>query len=217
MIIVDSRETNSRIPELLGNLDLPFVIQTLEVGDYLIGNVAIERKEISDYVLSLTSGRLNNQLYNLSFNFELSYLVIVGHISEALIHSNISRSAYISSLVGSSYKQAPDGKQGVIVTVNLDTKYDFVLFLKYLHDKVSRDEPRLPKITRYEFGDNENAILLLSCLPNVGEVKARRLLEHFGAIRNVVNATLEELMEVEGIGEIIAKNIYKLLNSHYRS
>ena len=44
-------------------------------------------------------------------------------------------------------------------------------------------------------------------IPEVGEVTAEALAEHFGDFDAIRNATPEQLMEVEGIGEIVAHNI----------
>jgi len=52
-------------------------------------------------------------------------------------------------------------------------------------------------------------------LPNVSVVLAKRLLNHFGSIRDITNASEEELMEVKGVGKNISSEILELLNTHY--
>ena len=49
----------------------------------------------------------------------------------------------------------------------------------------------------------------MSSLPNVGEVLARNLIDHFGSIADIANASVEELREVEGVGEKKATQIYE--------
>ncbi len=52
-------------------------------------------------------------------------------------------------------------------------------------------------------------------LPKINTVKAKNLLKRFGTVEKVFTATEEELKETEGIGEILAKRIRKLLTKRY--
>jgi Fanconi anemia group M protein len=61
----------------------------------------------------------------------------------------------------------------------------------------------------------ERQQFLVESLPNVSAVIAQRLLNHFGSIRDIANASEEELREVDGIGKNIASEITKLLNANY--
>jgi ERCC4-type nuclease len=44
---------------------------------------------------------------------------------------------------------------------------------------------------------------------------AKRLIEHFRSVSRIINASTEELMEVEGIGTSIAAKIRDVLDSDY--
>jgi Fanconi anemia group M protein len=52
-------------------------------------------------------------------------------------------------------------------------------------------------------------------LPNVSSVLAKRLLEHFGSIKGIANASLEDLMEVKGIGKRIASKIIEVIEAEW--
>ena len=52
-------------------------------------------------------------------------------------------------------------------------------------------------------------------LPNVSGILAKRLLEHFGSVQNVVNAGESELKQVEGIGEVKAREIRQVVRGGY--
>ena len=213
-VIVDYREKSSKIPSILDRIGIKFKYDNLPVADYIVGDIPIERKDIHDYIASLSDGRLHRQLYELSYNYPFSYLVVIGYISEALLFSKFSRHAYISSLVGSSLKRAPEGKQGQVVTVNLETNYDFAYFIKCLSDKLENYEPRLPSgtVTKKVYTDEERVINIISAFPGISEVKAKNIIRHFGSIKRFTNASKSELMEVEGIGKVIADKIHKLIN-----
>ena len=56
---------------------------------------------------------------------------------------------------------------------------------------------------------------IVSSLPGVGPTLARPLLKEFKSIKNIVNASEEELRKIELIGEKKAKQIYDSLNKEY--
>lgn len=216
MIYVDVREKRSLVPYELKKLGVKIAYLELEVGDYVVGDVGVERKEINDFVSSLVSGRLDNELYNLSYNFDLSYLIVEGYISEALLYRKIKRWAYISKLVGCSLKKAPEGRKGQIITVNLESPFDTALFLKALDEKLTRGEVfRLPSLKKASLGDEERALAILMALPGVGEKRARLLLERFGSVRRVFEASLEELVSIKGLGKSGAEAIFNLVNKRF--
>ena len=51
----------------------------------------------------------------------------------------------------------------------------------------------------------------LDDIPGIGEVKKKELLKHFGSVKKIQEATIEELMQVKGINENIAKELKKQL------
>ncbi|UCB58941.1 MAG: hypothetical protein JSV67_01200, partial [Thermoplasmatales archaeon] len=61
----------------------------------------------------------------------------------------------------------------------------------------------------------ERQQFLLEGLPNVSAVIAKRLLNHFGSIKDIANASEDELMDVPGIGKGIATEIIQVINSNY--
>lgn len=216
VVVVDIREKRSGIPAMLERMGIPIEIKELPVADYIVGNVAVERKTVGDYLQSKFSGRLDRQLYDLSRNFELSYLIVEGFVTEALMEHKIPRFAYVSSLVGSSLKRAPDGKQGQIITVNLDTKYDTALFLKALHKKLTENDiVRLPKMVKTKLNPDELLVYVVSSFPDIGEKRAIDLLKKFKTIRNLVNASENDLVTVKGIGKKLASKLYQFFNQKF--
>lgn len=53
----------------------------------------------------------------------------------------------------------------------------------------------------------------LEKIPNVGKQRMELLLRHFGTINDIKNATIEELMQVKGISEKIAKEIIEFYST----
>ena len=61
----------------------------------------------------------------------------------------------------------------------------------------------------------EQQLFIIESLPNIGPVNAKNLLEHFGTVANIINASESQLQEVEGIGKKTAVNIRKVVDSKY--
>jgi len=220
-----SNEIRSKIPDLIDAQGVPNERRELKVGDYFCGDISaegdyvgipVERKEIGDYLRSMNDGRRDEQLYNMSFCFPLSYVVTIGSPSKALRETRMTMNAYVSSLVGSSLKRAPDGVGGQVITVNLEGEHEFVLFLKYLEEKVKEGSfARVPAMQKRPWKPEELLVYVVSSLPGIGAKTANNLLTHFGSVRGVMNATKEQLMEVDGVGHKKAEEIHDVLTMAY--
>jgi DNA excision repair protein ERCC-4 len=215
----------SGIPEMLASNGVPNERKELKVGDYFCGEIStegayvgipVERKEIGDYLRSMNDGRRDEQLYNMSYGFPLSYMVTIGSPSRALRGTKMTVNAYVSSLVGASLKRAPDGVGGQVVTVNLEGDSEFVLFLRYLDEKVKEGSfARIPAMQKRSWKPEELLVYVVSSLPGIGAKTASNLLRYFGSVRGVMNASKEQLLEVDGVGQKRAEEIHNVLTMAY--
>ena len=58
---------------------------------------------------------------------------------------------------------------------------------------------------------------LISALPGIGATLAKPLLSKFGSVKNVINATEDELKDVELIGKKKAKKIKDVVDGEYEN
>ena len=49
-------------------------------------------------------------------------------------------------------------------------------------------------------------------IPGLGPKRRRDLLTHFGGIQGVLKASEKDLTQVPGLGEVVARTIYKVLH-----
>ena len=208
MILIDSREPR-HILNLLKSKNINFQREFLEVGDYVLPNgFVIERKEIRDFISSVFDGRLWTQARNLSYA-ERPILAIVGRNKWKEFyftknrHVHLAYNGAIISLV----------KDFGLSIISFDDDTDFVNFLdsinKYAEKKSKGSRPvKLAKRPTTLEDRKEN---LLSAIEGVSVSKAKILLESFGSIKNITNATIDDLKKVKGIGKKLAENIYKTL------
>ncbi|MEK6819664.1 MAG: ERCC4 domain-containing protein, partial [Nanoarchaeota archaeon] len=85
-IIVDYREKNSLVSSVLVNLGVEIEFKNLKVGDYIVNEVAVERKTVSDFISSMINKRLSNQLEELQ-QYKKKLLIVEG-IDEQELYSD---------------------------------------------------------------------------------------------------------------------------------
>ena len=186
-IIADIHEKNSLvISELHSNKDINLEIKRLKIGDYIIGKTIIERKTARDFISSMISKRLIQQLKQMQ-KYKQQILIIEGEISDLyeLKNSNSIRGFILSILAN---YQIP-----IIFTQDSkDTAQYLILFAKQQLKKpiTSSLHHRIPKTIP------EQKQYILEAFPNIGPKKAELLLKKFKTIKTTINATEEELEEI---------------------
>jgi Fanconi anemia group M protein len=208
-IFVDKREANSRIATILSKRCLVEEKQ-LAVGDYLLSKrVAVERKTASDFLQSIIDGRLFKQIEELKSNFRLPLLIIEGNNlfnSERKIHPNAIRGALAS--ISLDY-----GVPILRTENNLETAEMLLAIAK--REQLERRKNIAVRGRKAKRSANEMQEYLISGLPKINRAKSKALLKHFGTPEKVFTASKEELMQVEGVGEKLAKKIRMLLAKKY--
>ena len=61
---------------------------------------------------------------------------------------------------------------------------------------------------------NADTVLMALGIPMIGKVTAQKLLEHFGSIQNIENASCEQIANVEGVGNVAAQYVYEYMQSN---
>lgn len=209
MIFADFRERDPEILRILSE-KARIEIKQLEVGDFILSDrVGIERKIIPDFVESIIDKRLLEQASNLARNFKIPIMIMEGNeniYSLRDINPNAIRGALASLAIDF----------GISIIPSRD-KEDTANILYMIAKREQIDEKREIALRgeRKPFSMEERQRYVIESFPNISSVLAKRLLEHFGSVRGITNATEKELVEVEGIGEIKAKEIVKIARSIY--
>jgi len=187
-----------------------------EVGDYFIGDVVVELKsDISDLISSVADGRANNQVFNLSVNCDNSYFIILGDLRTYRHEHHFKIEPLIAQLTSLSMRRSSEGKQGHVNVLFLYSEYEFVLWLKHIQKRVNDLTPRepiAPKLLSKVKEPYYSVPFLIRQTPSIGDTLTKALLARFGSVKAIVNASVEELMDVPKIGKKKAQKIY----DHYR-
>jgi len=211
-IAVDIRETASGIPRLLQKKGIYIQMKSLDVGDYIVGTHAVERKTVRDFITSLYGGRLFEQARRISESYEVFLLVVEGDIQEVLADLKNPR-VYWGTLVA----LAIDFNFKVFFTLDREQTTDLLYVLaKRTCGKARTVRPLLVKKPRMA-GTRDWQLSVLENLPTIGPKLADRLLASFGSLRNVFRASVNELGVKGGIGFVRAKRIQEVLDAEYQA
>lgn len=189
-IIIDYREKNSLVASELIHLGLEIEFKELKVADYIVNNVAIERKTVLDFVSSMINKRLLRQLEELQ-QYKNKLLIIEGIDEQEIYPENNGVN--------------PDSIRGFILSILLKHKIP-VLFTQDYKDtakfinRIARKKPQEMGIraNKKSLNKKERLQFILEGFPGIGPKTARKLLEKFSTLQNIFSAPQEELQKLIG-------------------
>ncbi|MCS7134267.1 MAG: helix-hairpin-helix domain-containing protein [Candidatus Pacearchaeota archaeon] len=206
MIIVDKREKNSLVIAELANRKVEFKINHLEVGDYLIGDILIERKTMTDFINSTFNKRLIKQLQNLK-QYPKKLLLIEGPNDEIYKNTKINP----NSVRGMVLSVIFDFDVPIIFTKDLSETVDFLILLDRRTNKKKMEKSLVLK--KKDMSLQELQQFVLESFPGIGPVTAKNLLREFKTIKKIINAKEEELSKVLNKNKI--KIIKRIVETKY--
>ncbi|MFA5071429.1 MAG: ERCC4 domain-containing protein [Candidatus Pacearchaeota archaeon] len=203
-ILVDYREKNSMVASELIHLGFEVEFLELKVGDYLVNNIAIERKTVSDFISSMINGHLSKQIDELQ-QYENKLLLIEG-IEERELYSDDSEGVSSNSIRGFLLSILLKHKIPIIFTKDAE---DTAKFIYVLARKKEVESPL--NATKKSFNKKEQMQFIIEGFPGIGPKTAKKLLEKFKTMKNIFNAPLEDLQK-----EIGKKaDIFKIVEDEY--
>jgi len=190
-IFIDYREKNSLVAAYLIKQNFLIEFKELKIGDYIVGDVIIERKTVSDFINSMINHRLLNQIENLK-QYKNRLLIIEG-ISEHELYKEEDFGVNPNAIRGFLLSILLKHKIPIIFSKNPE---DTAKFLNVLSKK--RDKEELLHPNKKNLDKKEQLQFIIEGFPGIGPKKAKKLLEKFGTIQNIILAPTEELKEILG-------------------
>lgn len=206
-IYVDAREAPSGIPEALRELGAEVEMANLEVGDYVLSaDLCLERKTAVDLVQSIVDGRFINQTNKMALSFKRNIWLIEGDIFA--VRSKIHPDALDGAL---SYLAVVMGQ--TVLWYKTPKRAAGIIFRMLSHE--TKGLGYIPPMRKGKVpAGTGQAVFSVEGFDGCGPVAARKLLEHFRSVYAVVNASVEDLLAVKGIGPKKAQALYDGL--HYQ-
>lgn len=215
-ILVDHRENKQMIREL-AKVGLDIDVKQLAIADFVLEvktgsgelqTIGIERKTIHDFLDSIIDKRLVNQLILLKQNFNFPLLILEG-TEDVYTLRNFH----------------PNSIRGMIASICLDMQVPMITTRSF------RDTAKMIKVISSKFEKSRKPISLLikrkpvttkemqeyiiESLPGIGPTIAKNLLKEFKNVKSIFNSSEEDLMKVDKIGKIKAREIKKVVDENY--
>ena len=197
-ILVDNREKSSLVPSKLKKLEIPLEFKQLKVADYIIKDIAVERKTIHDFQNSIINKRLISQLKELK-QYPKHLLIVEGEYNpnERKFHENAFRGFILSTLLTF---QVP-----IVFTKDPEET------AKYLETIAKKKKPsskpiRASKIT---LSTEKQIQFILEGFPNIGPKSIEKLKSSFSSLKELFNASEEELKKILGKK---GSQVYEIIN-----
>ena len=203
--IIDTREPVEIYEPLLR---LGWQRQGLPVGDYQFYDaieqvVLVERKTISQFITDMQSGQLQRQAILLTEAADFPWLYLEGEI-----YCDLDTDI----LVGFPHITGKQIRNQLRTLQDLGCRYertnnisDTIKHLLEAQDYYGKDFHK--SVARHPAGDARISVLYQ--IPGIGAKKAKAILGSLPTLKQVANAGIDELEQVEGIGRKLAIRINK--------
>ena len=218
-IVVDERERNSNIPDLLKNAGAIIDFAQLKVGDYLVSSeTAVERKTIRDLVSSIYDGRLFVQCSDLVKHYQKPLLVVQGNIANLEdvpedmedIKRQVERMplAYDALVTVATEFRIP-----IIHTPSAEHTAQLLVTLVNRSLREGKAAGPLMRKIKKENPIYIQQLSVLASVPGVGEKLAARMLKKFHTPIRALNASAAELATIQGFGLARAERARRILDT----
>lgn len=182
----------------------------LDCADFVVSQrVGVEFKSVQDFVDSIIDGRLLQQVKDLKRNFDRPLIVVEGEgdiYSVRSIHPNAIRGmlATIAVSFGVPVLQTKNFKEtAALLNVIAKREQDDCSSNFSLH------------ADRKPMSQKELQEYIVSSFPSVGSAVAKGLLLNFKCVKNIVNASEDDLKKVDKVGDKIARGIKEIVEKDY--
>ena len=196
-MLIDYRERDSTILEILYSRNIPIELVSLPVGDYLWNTNVIERKEIKDFLASTINGHVYDQLediiHNLSKGFPRAFLVLHGDISDInwKYTCGITMPVFFT-MIGEVISSYPN-----VNFVWLDSENSFANFLSGLYFKSFQEKKEVLSLKKRS---KRLDIDTLCATKAFSPKTAKEALKKY-SLQEIFTMDIKELIKIDGYGK----------------
>ncbi len=207
-VICDSRERNSVVIKELMNKDVELGFERLDIGDYICSDqIVVERKTGDDFIKSILDKRLFVQTKVLVESCAKPVMILEGDFNL------FSSSLHPHALAGALTSLATDFRLPIIHTQNQKETAEILFAMARREQEERKRSISIGK--RKGIGLKSQLEEAIASLPHVDHKISSRMLKHFGSVKEIMNAKLEDFFEVRGVGEKIASDIVDFIYTNY--
>lgn len=224
MVRIDSREKDrkERANIFYSGKGHDAKVEMLEVGDYLFDDqVVFEYKEISDFMSSILNESLFNEAANQSLRYPYHYVVIVGemkdYVKSCWVYNKSKWKGDYPNYIVNNYSRYYGALRRLRTFTTpiecFDEKQAFYEMLLQSIKCLDGKSKYYSNVSRKVESQDPVDILLTSCKGiSIKKAKAVRKTHNLNNIYDLMNLTVNDLKEVDGLGEKTSNNVYEFLH-----
>jgi len=216
-VFVDTREVPSGIPSALEELGAEVEVKMMEIGDYHVSDeLIIERKTTNDFLHSVFDdpGHLSGQLADMMREYKHTILIIEG----APMELYTSRAVHPNAIDGMLLAVAEGFRVPILWTLSTDHTARMIYRAAERQQVTREHKSGSPHGKRSTMTLPQRQRYVVSAIGSgVGDKVAADLLRHFGSVKAVIDADINELTDVNGIGAKTAEGIHAITRSAYKA
>jgi len=211
-----------RIQTMLEQSGILVERKQLPVGDYVFGEVAIERKTVSDLMGSIYDSRLWDQMYNISSNFDKPILIVVGSIPPVYRWIRSGSRVYKAKLSDEDIDKRENTILSVLATVSLSynvhtfnvvDREQFVKLVTSLYLKHTKKTSSLKPVRRKGSTLLEIKSNMLCQIPSIGRSTADLIAKDFSLSDLCSMSPKTMSRKIKGLGIKRASKILECLTN----
>lgn len=224
-VVVDVREFRSSLPSLLHGRSMVIVPCMLTVGDYILSpNICVERKSIKDLISSFKDGRLYTQTETMMAHYKSPMLLIEFDQNKSF---TLEPFADLSGSLNSTSSTNSSDLQSKLVLLTLafpklriiwsSSPYQTAEIFESLKTQEMEPDPITAVRIGLEGGQraedqsfNREPQDMLRTIPGVTGKNLGNLIVEMGSLREVANASVEELEPA--VGKEAGRQIWRFFN-----
>jgi Fanconi anemia group M protein len=207
VLTVSPRIGSAGLQTALAELGFGTSVKDLEHEDVIISNrVAVAVRTVDQFIHGISDGSMLSALGKLKHEYLHPILIVQGAPEgEGVQAGNAAVYDALSSLLAEYHMP-------ILSTNNAGETASAIRSL-YRQEEARHSKGTRGVQTTLDVASRQ--MFLVQGLPNVSATLAQRLLERFGSVKGIADANVEELMEVDGIGRVIAEGIHTVLRKKF--
>jgi Fanconi anemia group M protein len=205
--LIASGKRNEEVLAELKKVGITFDESKTQLEDFVIGDeVGVIRETIENFLHDIERPELKKRVSMLSQRHARPMMIVEGGAAK---QKDIASKLPIYDIMNSLIREL---QVPVMPTSSASDTAAFIAAIVKgeMQKRGSQTSTRATEDETAEFQKR-----MIQGLPNVTSVLAERLLERFGSVQDVLCASQEELMMVDGVGKVIAIGIRKIATDKY--
>ena len=180
--------------------------ESIETADVVVSDrVAVTIRTVQEFICAISDGTMFSHLNNMKRQYRHPILIVQGPPEGKGVQAG---NAAIYDALGALLSEF---HMPVLSTLNVDETVEALSVLRRQEDArggVGRTE-------QTTLDPANRPLFLVQGLSNVSATLAHRLLERFGSVDGIADATPDQLTEVEGVGRVIAEGINTVMRKRF--